>query len=753
MRFAFLMATATVVLFGGGCSSCGGAIDFGAPGADGGYGDGARVIPACGIDDPDPDNDGFATPMDNCPCLANDDQLDPDRDGLGTACDNCPSVANYLQEDGDGDGAGDACGLPIDPLGDGDGDGVVDTRDNCYTVPNPGQEDADGDLIGDACDNCPAVANHDQADADGDGTGDVCLPGADGDGDGIDDARDNCPAVANPAQTDTDRDGVGDDCDNCQGVANYRQEDADGDGVGDACAGGGFMRDTDGDRVPDVSDNCPTVANRDQADGDGDGVGDACDSCARVSNPFQEDADGDGVGDHCDDDYVLSGTDRACAAGSTAASPVKTNLLLLLDLSGSMTYALGTNVPPPDPADARWAFLTEALDGLSTPLTRDYNMGLAGFPGDCVDRQPGHVCNDSPSICAASQLPRNILPISDAHTAAAFRDSYHTVIPFGSTPTATALRQVLSRRTYALASDPLAGIRSHAVVLITDGDPNSAVESCDSVSDVSGAVSATRALSAAGVPVYTIGIRGVHESVMEQLAVAGGTDNPADPTRHWFPADSADSLTMALDSIARSTISCSLALADTGGGMADYARGTVMMTVGRTSTVVRKGGPNGWRVVGGVSPAVQLRGDSCTALRDAATSGADVRIEVRFACLSECPSDREICDDFIDNDCDGRTDEGCDGDCVCSATEDCAGGCPPPACVPDSEICNGADDDCDGDIDEGCCMAVEEICADAIDNDCDGEVDEGCGCGPEICDGEDNDCDGDVDEGCPPVVY
>jgi uncharacterized repeat protein (TIGR03803 family) len=84
---------------------------------------------------------------------------DNDGDGRLDGSDNCPLVANADQLDTDGDGLGNAC----DP--DDDNDGVADAGDNCLLVPNPAQADTSGDGIGDVCDPATLEAISQHADA------------------------------------------------------------------------------------------------------------------------------------------------------------------------------------------------------------------------------------------------------------------------------------------------------------------------------------------------------------------------------------------------------------------------------------------------------------------------------------------------------------------------------------------------------------------------------------------------------------
>jgi len=290
----------------------------------------------------DTDNDGILDATDNCPSVANPDQLNTDGDDEGDACDadddndtvldssdNCPLIVNADQANNDGDSLGDVCD------DDDDNDNVPDAVDNCQFSPNSDQSDIDADGQGDVCDgdqdgdgidnetdNCVDISNVDQSNNDGDEQGDACD--VDDDNDGVaDDQPDNCPMTGNADQDDLDNDNIGDACDldldgdgveneddNCAWTANIGQEDTDFDGDGDACD-----NDDDNDGVPDADDNCSLIYNADQSDTDSDGQGDVCDgdldgdgaanetdNCPNTANGSQTDYDGDSLGDVCDDD-------------------------------------------------------------------------------------------------------------------------------------------------------------------------------------------------------------------------------------------------------------------------------------------------------------------------------------------------------------------------------------------------------------------------------------------------------------------
>jgi hypothetical protein len=158
------------------------------------------------------DGDGFSNLDDICPNVPDPEQfiaenglgaacqvrVDLDRDGIIDVLDNCPFIANTDQVDENGDFIGDACD---DFLADTDGDGFSDATDQCMQWPSPPDNPpcgdfADGDLDGDGIpnsqDTCVLIRNPQQR------FDDECLD--DFDGDGMMNSGDVCPLVADPEQ-------------------------------------------------------------------------------------------------------------------------------------------------------------------------------------------------------------------------------------------------------------------------------------------------------------------------------------------------------------------------------------------------------------------------------------------------------------------------------------------------------------------------------------------------------------------------
>src|SRR5262245_50515218 len=295
----------------------------------------------------DRDEDGVLDGLDNCPDVANPDQLDTDGDLAGDVCDADDdgdglldvvetntgvfvSASNTgtdpLLADTDGDGAGDGVETgtgvwngPSDRgtnpvLADTDGNGWsdgIETNTGVFGGPgdtgtNPLLADTDGDGAADPAARRAPDVNPDQLDTDGDLAGDACD--ADDDGDGLLDAVETNTGVfvsasdtgTDPLRADTDGDGVGDGVETGTGVWNGPNDrgtspvlaDTDGDGWSDGIETNTGVFAGSGD----------TGTNPLVADTDGDGVADPLDDCAFVANANQLDTDGDHAGNACDAD-------------------------------------------------------------------------------------------------------------------------------------------------------------------------------------------------------------------------------------------------------------------------------------------------------------------------------------------------------------------------------------------------------------------------------------------------------------------
>jgi len=214
-------------------------------------------------------------------CL--DGFVDSDGDGLKDDSDNCPDIANQDQINYDADSLGDECDL------DDDNDGIEDSLDLCdygerdWVSANSTDFDSDG---------CQDSGEDNDDDNDGFSDTEDVFPldaseAIDTDGDGVGDNSDVFPLDANET-IDTDGDGVGDNSDAFP-LDDRESYDFDEDGIGDNAD-----TDDDNDGVSDYEDSFP-LDFLEWSDFDEDGIGDNADT----------DDDNDGVLD--DNDWFVLG--------------------------------------------------------------------------------------------------------------------------------------------------------------------------------------------------------------------------------------------------------------------------------------------------------------------------------------------------------------------------------------------------------------------------------------------------------------
>lgn len=551
-------------------------------------------------------------------------------------------------------------GQCLELYGDEGGDGIPNKYDNCPLHHNPDQQDTSGDGVGDVCDNCPEIANPDQEysednpeDDRGIIMGDACTPGEvyvdreeDSSGDGVPDVMDNCPDHYNPPVA------VGCDCppDDPYCEACLCACPNEWGAFGYPCNDGCMLSDLDdGEQCEGGSVDCA------QIDTSGDGVGDECDNCPNHYNPNQTDSSGDGVGDACapTPDGV-----QLCDVQDTEFEVLDPNVYIMLDISGSMNWAVDGSGNPP-PGQSRWELALDGLEQMATELHDEARFGVGSFPA------PGSSC--SPGF-------EHLLDMGD-HSASTLQSEFGALSPSGGTPTTRGLRYVRDNQLWSDPLDPFDDQRVKTVLLVTDGEPNCDPDGHWGDAAVDNVVSTIETITAQDIPTHVLGF--AHNTgSLEAFAQAGDTGT-------HFLADDADSLVDAIRDVVELLISCTYALEPAPEDPdklwmkvdGDYMDDDDLTYDDTTQTLT-------------------LSDTACDYVRS--IDADQLQIEFEMGCESDCvPEDPAgMCDMWYES-------------------------CGEPICIPcEPEVCDGEDNNCSGVADDPCpdCALFEQACE--TDEDC-----------------------------------
>ncbi len=195
---------------------------------------------------------------------------------------------------------------------------------------------------------------------------DVLVTVPDSDSDGVADYEDNCPTTSNATQTDSDGDGTGDACDS----------DSDGDGYTSTASGGTDCNDTDADINPGVDELCSTTT-------DDDCSGSTNDSGATGCTSYYYDADRDGYG-------TTTGT-CICIPSGRYSSVANTDC----DDTDALDNPAGTEVCNLDDEDCDGTVDEDAIDQSTWYADKDGDTyGDAASSQLACSAPASHVAND-----------------------------------------------------------------------------------------------------------------------------------------------------------------------------------------------------------------------------------------------------------------------------------------------------------------------------------------------------------------------
>ena len=335
--------------------------------------------------------------------------------------------------------------------------------------------------------------------------------------------------------------------------------------------------------------------------------------------------------------------DPICGGQTVLGDPVVTNLLVVIDRSGSMKQT------PTGFVDNKWDTMVGSLKTALEGIQGEMNIGLLFFPDASIASVSGCGMPDGDDVLISIDEGTVTVPLIASELDKAAND------PDGNTPTADAL--ALAHRYFT--TGPGSSLTGEKYVLLAlDGGPNcnpgitctaaacttnidrsvldpttsacpiDPASCCDSAPeaclDDTATTAQVAALSNEGIPTFVVGIPGsdLYADVLDSLAVAGGV--PASTTSpKYFEVSDPDALTQTLIDITRELVkTCTFQLAET---PPDPEKVNVYVD----GEVLPQDGPDGWHYDNSTTPpTIVITGATCDELE---TMGAE-SVTFEFGC-------------------------------------------------------------------------------------------------------------------------
>lgn len=317
----------------------------------------------------------------------------------------------------------------------------------------------------------------------------------------------------------------------------------------------------------------------------------------------------------------------ACASAHDGAVLAPISLVFMIDRSTSMERDGRQNT-----ANLRW---NPVKNGLSTffndPNSANVSASLAFFP---VNNPGGGGGGDqNRTNCNVSAYQNAVVPMTQLPNGAAFSSAFDQG-PDGFTPTVPALEGAIETAKAVKATG-----KNVAVVLATDGEPNSCPANLGNTAAYVNAVNEVAAKGlAAGIKTYVIGV-GPSTGNLNSFAEKGGTGQAIMIPTNNAAQVSAD-LIKAIGQIASSLLGCNYGLpAPPAGQTLDVNKVNVNYTpAGGVATTLAYShdcsNPNGWHYDDVNAPKEIIL---CNASCETAKAAVGAKLDIIFGCTTAVP--------------------------------------------------------------------------------------------------------------------